>query len=226
MGGISGLWRKTVFSSAKPRKLAFATDDTSRAAISRQEDRLAYVVQRSDANIWRVDLHGSDRIAGSPFQFISSTRMEFHPAFSPDGKKIAFASTRSGTEEIWVCDSDGANSAPLTSFGRGTVKGPKWSPDSRNIVFWASPGGNSDASVISAKGGVPRRLTTGPASQKWPCWSGDGQSIYFVYQPQRFVPDLEDACRRRQGVVLGFAPSKRGQGGCLFSSAPGGRQLE
>ena len=179
-GSISELWRKAAFTSAKARKLAFATDDTSAPAISRQGDRLAYVVERSDANIWRIDLHSPNQIPGSPFQFISSTRMEFHPAYSPDGKKVAFGSTRSGTQEIWVCDSDGTNSVQLTFFGGEAVKGPRWSPDGQSIVFAAFPGKNSDIHVISAKGGVPRRLTTDPADDKWPSWSWDGQSIYFV----------------------------------------------
>ena len=54
-----------------------------------------------------------------PERFISSTRDESNPQFSPDGKRVAFSSKRSGAGEIWICDSDGSNPVQLTSFGRG-----------------------------------------------------------------------------------------------------------
>jgi Tol biopolymer transport system component len=130
--------------------------------------------------IWRIDLRDPGRNPGTPFKLIPSTRNEFDPGYSPDGKRIAFSSDRSGNLEIWVSNSDGSNAAPLTSFGGVMAAGPKWSPDGRNITFLAQVGGNQDIYVISADGGAPRRMTTDSALDKWPCWSRDGQSIYFV----------------------------------------------
>ena len=66
-------------------------------------------------NIWKRHLN-SLVSAGSPDKFISSTRMESGPQFSPDGTKIAFESTRSGAYEIWVCRSDGSSLMQLTHF--------------------------------------------------------------------------------------------------------------
>ncbi len=50
-------------------------------------------------------------------KFISSTSDEIEPTYSPNGKQIAFTSRRSGSMEIWVCDSDGSHPEKLTSFG-------------------------------------------------------------------------------------------------------------
>ena len=78
--------------------------------------RLAYEVRRYDSNIWRLDLLGPDRKPGDPVQFISSTQQENCPAFSPDGKRIAFVSDREGNREVWASDSDGTKLVKLTSL--------------------------------------------------------------------------------------------------------------
>jgi Tol biopolymer transport system component len=141
-------------------------------------------VNRKDYNIWRVDLLGPDRKPGNVARFISSTKEEAFPAYSPDGKKIVFESDRSGDSEIWVCDKDGSNQVKLTSIGvgGGYILGPQWSPDSQSIAFWGGPGSldNFDIYVIDANGGAPKRMTTDPADDSWPNWSGDGQWLYFV----------------------------------------------
>jgi Tol biopolymer transport system component len=185
LGMGSGLWRMPVLKPAKPQRLPFASNQAHRPAVSRQGKRLAYAVNRNDYNIWRVDLLGPDRKVGNPARLISSTQGESTPAYSPDGKKIAFQSDRSGDSEIWVCDKDGSNQVKLTSIGAGGgfVVGPQWSPDNQSIAFWAGPGGsldNFDIYVVDGNGGAPKRMTTDPAADSWPNWSRDGQWLYFA----------------------------------------------
>jgi Tol biopolymer transport system component len=136
-------------------------------------------VNRDDANIWRIDLRNPGQNPGIPTRLIASTREERDPAFSPDGKRIAFMSGRSGACEIWVCDRDGSNPVQLTTFEGPIILGPKWSPDGQNIVFSAVRESNGDLYAVSATAGPVRRLTTHPAADAWPCWSHDGQSLYF-----------------------------------------------
>ena len=175
----TGLWRVAAAAGAKPRRLAFASEGASATAVSRQGNRLAYVVSRSDANIWRVDLHSPGQNPGIPARLIASTRKESGPAYSPDGKRIAFMSDRSGDLEIWVCASDGSNPVQLTALGGAQPFAPKWSPDGQNIAFAATRAGNIDLYVVSANGGPPRRMTDHPRADKWPSWSRDGQALYF-----------------------------------------------
>jgi Tol biopolymer transport system component len=99
---------------------------------------------------------------------------------SPDGKRVAFVSGRSGTTEIWVCDSDGKNPLPLTSLGHDAVYFPSWSPDGRFIAFESDLAGKNDIYVMSADGGQPRRLTTDASHEGSPSWSRDGRWIYFA----------------------------------------------
>jgi Tol biopolymer transport system component len=110
---------------------------------------------------------------------IVSTFQDHSPRYSPDGKRIVFRSTRSGSPEIWVCESDGSNLSKLTSFGGSNAGSPSWSPDGRQIAFDGSIEGSYDIYVINASGGKPRRLTADSSVDARPSWSRDGQWVYF-----------------------------------------------
>jgi serine/threonine protein kinase/Tol biopolymer transport system component len=177
-GPIQGLWRMEVSKPGKPVRVGFATDNAGAPSISRTGKRLAYSVKRFDSNIWRVDLEGPGRKPGKPMLFISSTKWEYDPEYSPDGKRIAFVSEQSGASEIWICDSDGRNPVQLTKWG-SDISAPRWSPDGKNIAVVVSREGNVDVYVVSAGGSAPRRFTTDPGQDNWPFWSRDGRWLYF-----------------------------------------------
>ncbi len=89
-------------------------------------------------------------------------------------------SNRSGSWEIWLCDSEGRNARPLTSFPEASVTGsPRWSPDGRQIAFDSWENGRSNVFVVSPEGGSPRCLTEKTADAFLPSWSRDGRWIYF-----------------------------------------------
>jgi Tol biopolymer transport system component len=102
------------------------------------------------------------------------------PQFSPDGRKIAYMSDRSGTMEIWVADRDGNNAYQLTAVGSAGT--PRWSPDSRSIVFDAHGKNTSVIYTISLDGGPPRLLTDDVQGHESVCpsWSRDRKWIYFA----------------------------------------------
>lgn len=110
---------------------------------------------------------------------IFSSRDNLQPQYSPDGKRIAFISDRSGTAELWVCNSDGSNAVQLTSLAAVWVTTPRWSPDGKKIAFDSNATGEFDICVISANGGKPQRMTTHPTNDGNPSWSHDGRWIYF-----------------------------------------------
>jgi eukaryotic-like serine/threonine-protein kinase len=172
------LFRLPLSRAARPVRLAVAGDSVA-PAISRQGNRLAYEVRRGDTNIWRVEAPGSGAKLKGATKFISSTRAETEPRFSPDGTKIAFASSRSGPSEIWVCNSDGSQPLSLTSFGDAPTNRPRWSPDGRRIVFYSNARGNRDIYVIDAEGSGLRQLTEHPSIDANPDWSADGNWVYF-----------------------------------------------
>ncbi len=134
----------------------------------------------SDTNIYRLELPSSKGERKPATRLIASTRDDANPYYSPDGKRIVFTSNRSGTYELWVCDSDGSNPGQLTSLG-GPQVAPwgGWSPDGKRITFDSNWKGSVDVYVIDAEAGAPQRLTAHPGVDAGGSWSPDGQWIYF-----------------------------------------------
>ena len=174
------LFRVAASGSGKPQRLATVGEGGSEVAISHRTRRLVYTRESTDWNIWRLETSDfSQKKTGAPTRLIASTYLDFLPEFSPDGKKIAFNSNRTGDFQIWICDSDGSNPQQLTS--RGVACGfPHWSPDGQQIAFESgSAGASFQIYIISINGGKLKPLTSGLANNGHPNWSRDGKWIYF-----------------------------------------------
>jgi TolB protein len=100
------------------------------------------------------------------------------PAWSPDGRHIAFASERDGNFEIYIMNADGSNQTRLTTSPEKDLD-PAWSPDGKKIAFSTVNEDNSDdLNVINADGSGLIRLTDTPKiNERYPDWSPDGQSL-------------------------------------------------
>ena len=178
-GARRRLWR-TPASRASAELIAVGGEFALNPTLSSQGNGLIYTEWINSSGIWQIDLAGSKGISSHPL--ISSTQVDNSPQFSPDGKKVVFASTRTGSYEIWTCDSDGGNPQRLTFFGGPLTGTPRWSPDGRQIAFDSRPSGYSDIFLIGSAGGSPRCLTLGTsnADDIVPSWSRDGRWIYFT----------------------------------------------
>jgi len=171
--GDKTLWRISA-SGGTPKELPAVGAFASQPAIARHGQRAAFVRSTIRKSFWRLDL-GPQGLRRPPVRLVMSSRDDGFPMLSPNGRHIAFTSNRSGSSEVWVCDSQGANAAQLTSLG--FARNPYWSPDSRNIVFEARPGGQNLLFVIAADGGARRQVTSDEGY--YPSWSRDGRWIYF-----------------------------------------------
>jgi Tol biopolymer transport system component len=141
--------------------------------------RLAYVLQNLDANIWRLPLAGDrQKNPTPPEKLFASVREEMDPAFSPDGKSIAFVSNRSGRWNLWIGNTDGTGLRELAEQSLLPFH-PAWSPDSREIAFDSVAFGKGEIWLISAAGGFPSRLVAMPGGAEVPSWSPDGKRVVF-----------------------------------------------
>ena len=178
-GGAGRLWKTRPDSaSGLILPLLGAGENAQLPSVAKQGGRLAYTRAERDLNIWQRNIgQGSEMM--EPRTVVASTRMDHSPQFSPDGKRIAFVSDRSGSHELWVSDSDGANALKLTSYGSAIITRPSWSPDGREIAFQVIEGSRSEIDVVAADGASPRRLTTDGSGGAMPVWSRDGEWIYM-----------------------------------------------
>lgn len=141
--------------------------------------RLAYVLQNLDANIWRLPLdRNGQKNSRPPEKLFASIREEMDPAYSPDGKSIAFVSNRTGQWNLWMGNADGTG---LREFGAEKLLPfhPAWSPDSREIAFDSGVSGKGEIWLVNASGGSPKRLVAMPGGAQVPSWSRDGKWVLF-----------------------------------------------
>jgi len=125
------------------------------------------------------------------------------PAWSPDGRQIAFASRREGRMHIYVMSADGRSTRRLTSSAMEDDH-PSWSPNGHRIVFSRE----GALFVVSVAGGAAHRVGHGVGSAADPAWSPDGKLIAYDYRKPGFsIRELyvmkADGTQPRQVTRLG-----------------------
>lgn len=168
------LWRINI-ADGSMRRVAEAGVEPLTPAASPKGNAIAWVSIVQDTNIWRLSLDGSapDRAV------IASSGPDTSPQVSPDGRYLAFRSSRTGFNEIWVSNINGENPRQLT-FMKGPINlNPRWSADGKSIVFDSRVAGNANIYRIGLAGGEPQRLTTDNVNHTAPSCSRDGRYVYF-----------------------------------------------
>jgi TolB protein len=100
------------------------------------------------------------------------------PAWSPDGRRIAFASRRDGASHIFVMRPNGDDVRHVTFASTQDDDDPTWSPDGGRIAF----GREGALFVARAAGGPPRRLGGGLGNAADPAWSPNGKLVAYDYR--------------------------------------------
>jgi Tol biopolymer transport system component len=134
----------------------------------------------NDDGYWRIFVANAD---GSGKRGLTSgPGDDFAPAWSPDGRLIAFVSTRDGHAGIYVMNPDGSNQTRIVSSGLSPVV---WSPDSARIAYirgsyfsWEDGPPHGEVLIVSADGSGAARSTSQIAWSA-PSWSPDGTRLAF-----------------------------------------------
>jgi Tol biopolymer transport system component len=159
----------------EPKRLEIASQGAVSPAVAHKGNMLAFSRAANDADVWRF------RVGGKPEPFLVSSALDTSAQFSPDGRRIAFASGR-GVEgiAIWLANADGTGLVQLTREPEEYHGSPQWSPDGRWIAFDArGKDGRWTIRVVESSGGQSRQLSSGPSDSNVPAWSRDGKWIYF-----------------------------------------------
>lgn len=138
----------------------------------------AYAIYGADA-----DAKHAYRLTKEQGDAFSPARLFFQtePAWSPDGKRIAFVSNRDGVSRVYAMDAGGAGTRRLTDTAKADTH-PSWSPDGRWIVF------SREGALfrVPAAGGPAARVGRGLGSARNPAYSPDGKLIAYDYQQPGF----------------------------------------
>jgi dipeptidyl aminopeptidase/acylaminoacyl peptidase len=171
------LMRVPVSAAAKPERAWPPGDTITGFALARH---LIFVRGLHDYNIWKSEVPNRGAKPSEARLFLGGTRDDMQPQCSPDGRMLAFTSSRSGSRELWIADANGAQARRLTNFGGPLVGLANWSPDGHHLTFQARPEGQADVYRIAIAGGTPKRLTSHPSDDTMPSFSIDGRTIYFA----------------------------------------------
>ncbi len=164
---------------------------------------LMTISESGNSDIYRVDLEGNiiKRLTNGP-----SGALNVEPAVSPDGKKVAFSSDRSGKPMVWVMDIDGTNAVRRTFAGTYNSS-PSWSPDGKKIAFAGLDTNHYDIFIMDADGSKIERLTSAKRTDgRWstnedPVFSPDGRHIMFTSDRtgtnQIFIVNIDGTNERR-----------------------------
>ena len=140
---------------------------------------LAYTAIVRERNIWRYAVGGDAVALTDPTQIVNSTRTDYRPRLSPDGRQLAFVSNRTGDFELWLSDADGNDAVQLTTLDAHRIGPLQWSHDGSRIAFGAELGVNWEVHVLDVATRNVAQRTTDPAGDRLPSWSADDVWIYF-----------------------------------------------
>lgn len=186
--GGTALWRVSADGSGEPERLAIGAaldmDPTGwgelQIAFSPAARRLIYQRMNRNTDVWRLLLSDPRGKILQKELISSSTSNESFPALSPDGKRIAFNSNRSGSNEVWTANTDGSDLSRITSFGGPAGGAAVWSPDGNRLALHLSAEGGGDICTLGTSGGALDCITRDAADDQFPSWSRDGQWVYFA----------------------------------------------
>jgi len=155
------------------------------------------------------------------------------PAWTPDGKRIIFASDRSGTREIFLMNEDGSGVSEIKIAVGGNKLTPSMSHDLSRIAFATENHrtGHPEIWVVNADGTAPRQLTdtskasTGPTWSLFPRFSLDGSKILYAStqsgSSQIWIMKIDGSGKRQ--LTNGVAPNAPDANAPNWS--PGGKRI-
>lgn len=168
--------------SGSERRLTDRKDAEYDAVWSPDGKRLAFSFVKTSPNqgdleVYTIAADGTDL---KPLAVTMNTLShEESPGWSPEGRFVAFTSTRDGNQELYAAGADGSQPRRLTNHPAIDAH-PAWSPDGKRIAFATGQWGDFELATVEPDGSNPTRLTHSRGLDDYPAWSPDGRRIAFT----------------------------------------------
>ncbi|HKS06229.1 MAG TPA: amidohydrolase family protein [Gemmatimonadaceae bacterium] len=147
---------------------------------------------------------------GKATRIMGGNQLDVQPTYSPDGRRIAFVSDRSGSDQVWIANADGSNPMRLSNLQAGSVSYPVWTPDGEYVL-----GGQT---LYHPAGGAGTRVPFGGGGGGITVFSPDGKTAYTSARGNTITAYDRESGRNYTAVT---APS----GAFQVSISPDGKKL-
>jgi TolB protein len=205
-----------------------------RRSTSRRCSRLMGIIWPMHDPTRKAPISSSRRSAIAAHQRLTAGRFadNLSPTYSPDGRRIAFISTRAGPPQLYAMGADGTDQELLAPFDFGVTGpsyAPEWSPDGASVVFHREVSGTPQIFVLTVAGQKLRQLTSQGRNED-ATWAPDGRHLCFVSDRsgarQLWVierrPVVSASFPRRAGPASSVVPAAgRARGCCPQTLSPG-----
>lgn len=163
--------------------------------------RIAYITEVRDGPVRRYNLLVADSDGENPNVIVQSVEPLMSPAWSPDGRRLAYVSFENKLPQVFVQEL-ASGRREIVSSRVGINGAPSWSPDGTKLALaLSSSEGNLDVYTLELRSKKLTRLTTSPAIDTEPSWFPDGKRLAFTSDrgggPQIYEVDAEGKGTRR-----------------------------
>ncbi|GMQ91409.1 MAG: Tol-Pal system beta propeller repeat protein TolB [Gammaproteobacteria bacterium] len=141
--------------------------------------RIAYITKQSTASGSTYKLKIADSDGYGPVSLVTSREPLMSPAWSADGRKIAYVSFEHKRSKVFVQNINSGKRSLVAQFP-GINSAPAFSPDGRSLAMTLSKDGNAEIYVMNLATRKLKRITRNPAIDTEPAWSLDGSRLVFT----------------------------------------------
>ncbi|QTF91131.1 Tol-Pal system beta propeller repeat protein TolB [Halomonas sp. BM-2019] len=162
--------------------------------------RIAYVTSQGVGDDMQFALYVADADGRNSQQVLSSREPILSPAWSPDGRRLAYVSFETERPAIYIQDLASGQRVRATSF-TGINGAPAWSPDGRRLAMSLSKDGQPEIYVMDIASRSFDRITNSSSIDTEPAWAPDGRSLLFTSDrsggPQLYRHDFASGQQER-----------------------------